>query len=157
MFDIGFPELLIISIVALLVIGPDKLPETIRAMSLWMGRFRRSFAKIKQEIENEIGADEIKAQLYNESIMEDIEKSRKTLEEVKDSVTGVINEVDSTVTEIKKTPANSLAQSSDEATDEVSGEASGEASDEVSDEVSDEDSDEELSKPLETKPLQIQE
>lgn len=145
MFDIGFPELLLISIVALLVIGPDKLPETIRTMSLWMGRFRRSFAKIKQEIENEIGADEIKAQLYNESIMEDIEKTRKTLEEVKDNVTGVINEVDSTVTEIKKIPANSLAQSSDEAADE--------ASDEVSDEVSDEES----SKPLETKPLQIQE
>jgi sec-independent protein translocase protein TatB len=141
MFDIGFPELLLISIVALLVIGPDKLPETIRTMSLWMGRFRRSFTKIKQEIENEIGADEIKAQLYNESIMEDIEKSRKTLEEVKDSVTGAINEVDSTVSEIKKTPAKSLAQSSDEAADKVS----------------DKVSDEEQSKPLETKPLQIQE
>ena len=137
MFDIGFPELLLISIVALLVIGPEKLPETIRTISLWMGRFRRSFSKIKQEIENEIGADEIKAQLYNESIMQDIEKSRKTLEDVKDNVTGAINEVDSAVTEIKSTPVNSLAESPDE--------------------VSDEPSDEEPSKSLETKPLQIQE
>ena len=128
MFDIGFPELLIISVVALLVIGPDKLPETIRTMSLWMGRFRRSFSKIKQEIETEIGADEIKAQLYNESIMQDIEKSRKTLEEVKDNVTGVINEVDSTVSEIKApeikapeikaTPASPLIEAPDEALDE---------------------------------------
>ena len=138
MFDIGFPELLIISVVALLVIGPDKLPATIRTVSLWMGRFRRSFSKIKQEIENEIGADEIKAQLYNESIMQDIEKSRKTLEEVKDNVTGAINEVDSSVSEIKTseikaTPVNSLAEASDEV------------------------SDEEQNNPLETKPLQIQE
>jgi sec-independent protein translocase protein TatB len=145
MFDIGFPELLLISIVALLVIGPDKLPETIRTMSLWIGRFRRSFLKIKQEIENEIGADEIKAQLYNESIMQDIEKSKKSLEEVKDNITGVINEVDSNVSALKATPANSLAESSDEASDEISNEAS------------DEEPDQEPGKPLESKPLQIQE
>lgn len=129
MFDIGFPELLLISIVALLVIGPDKLPETIRTITLWIGRFRRSFSKIKQEIENEIGADEIKAQLYNESIMQDIEKSRKTLEDVKDNVAGAINQVDSSLSEIKATSA----KLSVEATDESS------------------------SEPIETKPLQKQE
>jgi sec-independent protein translocase protein TatB len=118
MFDIGFPELLLISIVALLVIGPDKLPATIRTMSLWMGRFRRSFSKIKQEIENEIGADEIKAQLHNESIMQDLEKSRKTLQEVKDKVTGTINEVDSAVSEIKATPVKSLTEAPDKASTE---------------------------------------
>lgn len=118
MFDIGFPELLLISIVALLVIGPEKLPETIRTMTLWIGRFRRSFSKIKQEIENEIGADEIKAQLYNESIMQDIEKSRKTLEDVKDNVTGVINQVDSSLSEIKATPAKLSAEATDESSSE---------------------------------------
>jgi sec-independent protein translocase protein TatB len=137
MFDIGFPELLIISIVALLVIGPDKLPATIRTLSLWLGRFRRSFSKIKQEIENEIGADEIKAQLYNESIMEDLEKSRKTLQEVKDKVNGTINEVDSAVSEIKATPVKSL--------------------NEAPDAVSDKASAEEQSNPLKTKPLTVQE
>jgi sec-independent protein translocase protein TatB len=137
MFDIGFPELLLISIVALLVIGPDKLPATIRTMSLWMGRFRRSFSKIKQEIENEIGADEIKAQLYNESIMQDLEKSRKTLQEVKDKVTGTINEVDSAVSEIKATPAKSLTETPDKVPDKVSAE--------------------EQSNPLKTKPLTVQE
>ena len=119
MFDIGFPELLLISIVALLVIGPDKLPATIRTMSLWMGRFRRSFSKIKQEIENEIGADEIKAQLHNESVMQDLEKSRKTLQEVKDKVNGTINEVDSSVSEIKTTPAKSLTESPEKAPDKT--------------------------------------
>ena len=79
MFDIGFPELLVISFVALLVIGPNELPNTIRAISLWVGRLRRNFAKIRQELEKEIGADEIRAQLYNEEVMREIEESKKTL------------------------------------------------------------------------------
>ena len=64
MLDIGFPELVLISIVALLVIGPEKLPETIRTISLWVGRFQRSFTNIRKEIEDEIGADEIRQQLH---------------------------------------------------------------------------------------------
>ena len=51
MFDIGFPELVVVSVVALLVIGPEKLPEAIRTMSLWVGRIQRSFASIRREIE----------------------------------------------------------------------------------------------------------
>ncbi len=101
MFDIGLPELLLVSVVALLVVGPDRLPETIRTVSLWIGRFRRSFANIKQEIENEIGADEIRAQLYNESIMHDIEKSKETLEEVKNEVTEAIEQVSASVSDVK--------------------------------------------------------
>ncbi|MCZ6503873.1 MAG: Sec-independent protein translocase protein TatB [Gammaproteobacteria bacterium] len=101
MFDIGLPELLLVSVVALLVVGPDRLPETIRTVSLWIGRFRRSFANIKQEIENEIGADEIRAQLYNESIMHDIEKSKETLEEVKNEVTEAIEQVSASVSDAK--------------------------------------------------------
>ena len=53
MLDIGFPELVLISIVALLVIGPEKLPETIRTISLWVGRFQRSFTNMRKEIEDE--------------------------------------------------------------------------------------------------------
>jgi sec-independent protein translocase protein TatB len=86
MFDIGFPELLMISVVALLVIGPEKLPETIRSISLWIGRLQRSFANIRQEIENEIGADEIRAQLHNEGIMKDLENAQKTIRDVQTDV-----------------------------------------------------------------------
>jgi sec-independent protein translocase protein TatB len=100
MFDIGFPELLLVSVVALLVVGPDKLPETIRTLSLWIGRFRRSFANIKQEIENEIGADEIRAQLYNESIMQDIEKSKETLADVKREVSDAFEQVDDSISDL---------------------------------------------------------
>ncbi len=94
MFDIGFPELILVSIIALLVIGPERLPETIRAVSLWIGRFRRTFTELKQEIENEIGADEIRAQLHNESVMKDLEKARESIDEVRDTVGDLIREVD---------------------------------------------------------------
>ena len=95
MFDIGFPELLLISVVALLVIGPDELPNAIRSISLWIGRIRRSFTKIKQGIENEIGADEIRAQLYNEQIMQEIEASKTSIQETKQNLNNMIGEVKS--------------------------------------------------------------
>ena len=90
MFDIGFPELIMISIVALLVIGPEKLPETIRTVSLWVGRLQRSFANIRREIENEIGADEIRQQIHNEGIMEDLEAAKNTIADVQDDIKGTI-------------------------------------------------------------------
>jgi len=75
-----------ISVVALLVIGPEKLPETIRSISLWIGRLQRSFANIRKEIENEIGADEIRAQLHNEGIMKDLQNAQQTIRDVQTDV-----------------------------------------------------------------------
>ena len=124
MFDIGFPELLLVSVVALLVVGPDRLPEAIRTMALGIGRLRRSFAKIKQEIENEIGADEIRAQLYNESIMQDIKKSRETLEDVTKEVTDVIKQVDASVSDLKSDATVKSRQLPDQ-DDEMSRNSSG--------------------------------
>ena len=91
MFDIGFPELVVVSVVALLVIGPEKLPETIRTMSLWVGRVQRTFASIRQEIESEIGADEIRQQLHNESIMKELEETKKTLQQAGQDVSTTLN------------------------------------------------------------------
>ena len=93
MFDIGFPELVVISIIALLVIGPKKLPETIRTISLWVGRLQRSFTNIRRELENEIGADEIRAQLHNESIMKDLEETKNTIQSVRQEVRNTVNTV----------------------------------------------------------------
>ena len=91
MFDIGFPELVVVSIVALLVIGPEKLPEAIRTMSLWVGRVQRSFASIRREIESEIGADEIRQQLHNENIIKELEETKNTLQQAGQDVRTTIN------------------------------------------------------------------
>jgi sec-independent protein translocase protein TatB len=86
MFDIGFFELVLISVVSLLVLGPEKLPGAIRTITLWIGRLRRSFNTIKQDIEREVGADEIRRQLRNEEIME---RFRKTQSTVKSTISDV--------------------------------------------------------------------
>lgn len=83
MFDISFPELVLIAIVGLLVIGPKRLPEALRTLGLWVGRMRRSFTNVKAEIEKEIGMDEIRRQLHNEAVMEEMKRIER---DVRDSV-----------------------------------------------------------------------
>jgi sec-independent protein translocase protein TatB len=80
MFDIGFTELLLVGIVALLVLGPDRLPGAVRTAGLWIGRIKRSFSAIKADIEREIGADEIRRQLHNEDILE-LEREMKAMKQ----------------------------------------------------------------------------
>ncbi|MGL4317783.1 MAG: Sec-independent protein translocase protein TatB [Pseudomonas sp.] len=70
MFDIGFSELLLVGLVALIVFGPERLPGAARTAGLWIGRLKRSFSAIKAEVEREMGADEIRRQLHNEQILQ---------------------------------------------------------------------------------------
>ena len=79
MFDIGFSELLVIAVVALLVLGPERLPGAARTAGLWIGRLKRSFNSIKMEVEREIGADDIRRQLHNEHILHMEEEARRIL------------------------------------------------------------------------------
>ena len=80
MFDIGFSELLLVGLVALIVFGPERLPGAARTAGLWIGRLKRSFSAIKAEVEREIGADEIRRQLHNEQILE-LEREMKAMKE----------------------------------------------------------------------------
>jgi len=63
MFDIGFTELLLVGVVGLLVIGPERLPETIRTASGWLNRLRRGFNDIKREVQQELHNDEVMQEL----------------------------------------------------------------------------------------------
>ncbi|MDN3637316.1 Sec-independent protein translocase protein TatB [Simiduia curdlanivorans] len=82
MFDIGFFELLLVAIVGLLVIGPERLPETIRSVSLWIGRLKRSISATKAELEQQLGTEDIRRQLHNETIMRELKASREEIERV---------------------------------------------------------------------------
>lgn len=81
MFDIGFAELIIIAVVGLLVIGPERLPGTIRTASLWLARIKRGFNDIKQEVQQEI---------HNDSVMQELRKTGEQLKsqagELKDDI-----------------------------------------------------------------------
>ncbi|MDY6829226.1 MAG: Sec-independent protein translocase protein TatB [Pseudomonadota bacterium] len=72
MFDIGFAELLVIAVVGLLVLGPDRLPEATRTGVLWLGRLRRSLTRARETISRELNTDEIRQQLYNEDILREL-------------------------------------------------------------------------------------
>lgn len=82
MFDIGFMELLLISIVSLIVIGPERLPGAIRTATLWIGRAKRSFNSVKADIEREMNTDEIRRQLHNETILSDLDKAKKQADKI---------------------------------------------------------------------------
>ncbi|MCO7594301.1 MULTISPECIES: Sec-independent protein translocase protein TatB [Pseudomonas] len=80
MFGISFGELLLVGLVALLVLGPERLPGAARTAGLWIGRLKRSFNSIKMEVEREIGADEIRRQLHNEHILSMEQEARRILD-----------------------------------------------------------------------------
>lgn len=59
MFDIAFSELLVIAVVALIVIGPERLPKVARTLGLLAGRMQRYVSAVKADVERELRADEL--------------------------------------------------------------------------------------------------
>lgn len=62
MFDVGFSELLIIAVVALLVLGPERLPKAARFAGLWVRRARAQWYSVKAELERELAQEDLKKQ-----------------------------------------------------------------------------------------------
>ena len=75
MLDIGFAERLVISAVALFVVGPERLPSAIGSISLWLGRVRRGFEEIKSDVSRE---------LHNEEVMRALKESRDEVQDLTD-------------------------------------------------------------------------
>lgn len=70
MFDIGFTELLLIGVVALLVVGPERLPKVARTAGHLLGRFQRYVASVKSDISREVQLEELRkaGQSFKESV-----------------------------------------------------------------------------------------
>ena len=87
MFDVGFSELLLTGLIALLVIGPERLPKVARTLGLWAGRARRLLATVKEDFERELKTEELKRvmqeQAKNSAIHEIVEETREAVAEVK--------------------------------------------------------------------------
>ena len=81
MLDIGFTELLLIAVIALVVLGPERLPGAMRATAYWVGKLRRSFQNARDELERELNVEEIKRQIHNENVMRELEKTKASLQE----------------------------------------------------------------------------
>lgn len=86
MFDVGFWELMVIAVVALLVIGPQRLPAVARTVGLWVGRGKRLISSVKSDIEQEMRAEELKRILKEQQaknpLHEVIEETRSDFEAI---------------------------------------------------------------------------
>ena len=65
MFDVGFSELIMVGLVSLLVIGPERLPKVARLAGFWVGKARNMAAAVKEEIKQELQAEELR-QIFKE-------------------------------------------------------------------------------------------
>lgn len=73
MFDIGFWELIVVGIVSLLVLGPERLPGAVRTTVLLLRRARNVVATVKADIERELALEEVKASLEQGSSLKELE------------------------------------------------------------------------------------
>ncbi len=63
MFDIGFLELMVVGILGLLVLGPERLPVAARSVGLFIGKIRRTMSNIQDDLERQVRTDELKDKL----------------------------------------------------------------------------------------------
>lgn len=102
MFDVGFFELLLLGVVALLVIGPERLPKVARTAGLWIGKGRRMLQSVKADIEQELRAEELKRilkeQAGSNAVHEILEETKAGLDSVRKETESVVNKASEQVT-----------------------------------------------------------
>ena len=111
MFDVGFSEVVIIAIIALVILGPERLPKVARTIGFWVGKARRMVADVKSDIDREM----------RESELADLRKLGNEISDVKNEVQSAAGEVaddtgvESVVESIKKS-ADDIQSSVSDAT-----------------------------------------
>ena len=154
MFDIGFSELLVIAVIALVVMGPERLPETVRSISLWIGRMKQMLSSARQELENEVGMDEIRRQLQNEKIMRDLDAVK---EDIETTIIDTQAALDKEISDAKITLDNELSDARAELDEDLEDPLDDEVDSELDKELDKEPSeklDEEKNKELDREPAQ---
>ncbi len=115
MFDMGFTEMMLIGIVALIVIGPERLPGVARTAGRYFGRLKRFMTTVKADVEQELRADELRQILADQqreldTLKDSINTAGKEIEEEagKIAATGdeVARDLEDDVAALKPTPAD---------------------------------------------------
>jgi len=100
MFDIGFWELALVGVVALLVLGPERLPKVARVAGMWVGKGRRFMSSVKGEIDRELKADELKRIMAEQAKTNDLyemtETARNGLSQANNAFSKAISDASST-------------------------------------------------------------
>ncbi len=105
MFDSGFLELLVVGIIALMVVGPERLPEVAAKAGKFIGKMKAFVATTREDIEKEIRSDELKSMLnqQKDEISELRDMMQNTKSEVSEGFTEASDLLDSSVSDVKKT------------------------------------------------------
>ena len=88
MFDVGFWEILLILVLALVVIGPERLPGAARQAGFWVGKARRYIEGVRTEVEQELDVNEFKRMLRNQEV-----QINELQQQIKSSVDDVGSEI----------------------------------------------------------------
>jgi len=96
MFDIGFSELLVIGVVALIVIGPERLPRVARTIGHLMGRMQRYVADVKADIDREVELEELR------KMRDSVQQAATSIES---SVQSELNKAETELNQAAKTAA----------------------------------------------------
>ena len=95
MFDFGMWEIAIIFVITLIVVGPEKMPALARKAGLYVGNFRKFISKIKNDINSEIEAEELKEQLSvkNEELLvsQTLDEAKSGIDEIKHEASKISN------------------------------------------------------------------
>jgi len=106
-FDIGFWELAVVGLIALLVIGPERLPRVARLTGFWIGKARSMAASVRQEIRDELYAEEIRQTLAQQSPPEElnrlVEETSSTVQSASDAIEEVAKPVEAGLKESRPT------------------------------------------------------
>lgn len=96
MFDIGFSELLLVAVVALVVLGPERLPKAARFAGLWVRRARAQWYSVRAELERELEAEELKRSLRDtqDSLRQAEAALRQEAEVARSSLDGLRRQVE---------------------------------------------------------------
>ncbi len=96
MFDVGFWEIAIIALIALIILGPERLPRAARTIGLWVGKARRTLSEVKRDIDRELDASELK---NIKNIKDDFKDTKNIFEDA----ASTLNETASTLNETAST------------------------------------------------------
>ncbi|MCP5269121.1 MAG: Sec-independent protein translocase subunit TatB [Zoogloeaceae bacterium] len=120
MFDIAFSEMLIIAVVALIVLGPERLPKVARTAGHLLGRMQRYVNDVKSDINREMQLDELKklqaqvaesARSLETSISSEMNAAESSLREATEAPKAAVAEIESAVAEVKsEVAATSLTE-----------------------------------------------
>ena len=94
MFDMGFSEIMLIMVILLIVVGPERLPGLARSAGRWIGKARRMVASVKADMEEELRIDELKQTIKQEETLKEFQELSKDVKKLGSEVSSIDSDLD---------------------------------------------------------------